>query len=262
MMEMSEFPNIVQLNVGGQTMATKLSTLTKDPNSLLAAVFTGKATVEKDNEGRYFIDCESNIFALILEFLRFGTVPQPDKAVDVYRYAKIFRLQGLMKTMDKFYPVQLEDRMSKIFEQFEGKRSVYEELKDKVLIDICDVNCFDNTLIPIVFILNDEKEACGKDHSLMVSSQLANIGEVKTLKGLSDRCIPMQTLYINDARDISKCLAYELCGLGYCKQGFYFEALTAQSCRNRANCGFSWKLEFVYLSRHYYVENIKWLKRP
>lgn len=261
MMEMSsEFPNVVQLNVGGKLMAAKLSTLVKDPKSMLTEVFTGRIAVEKDSDGRYFIDCNGDTFAHILEFLRFGILPKQENAVELYRYAKIFKIQALVDSLENFFPIKYENRMKKVLENFGDTRVDYEEFRNKVLTNIGHVNCHDNTLIPIVYILNDE--ACGKDHSLMVSSQLLNLGDVNTLKGQADNCIPMQTLYINDASEISRYLAHELCKLGYCKQGFFFDALKAQNCRNRANCGFTWKLEFIFLSRSIDVEGVKILKRP
>lgn len=261
MLEMAEFPNIVELNVGGEFMTTKLSTLTKDPGSLLCDVFSGKATVEKDKDGRYFIDCDGDVFWLILEFLRFGFVPPLCKALEVYRYAKIFKLKGLITILERYYPVQSQKRIKATFDNLDERKGLYEDFRSKVLEEIKDLNCADKTLIPVVYILNEEKEACGKDHSLMVCSYFSNLTEFKTLNGFSDRCVRIQTLYINDAQDLSRCLAYDLCELGYCKQGFYFDNLGAQCCRNRANCGYSWKLEFVFLSRNDFAED-KRLKRP
>lgn len=256
-----QFPTIVDLNVGGMIITTKLSTLTKDPGSLLSEVFSGKATVEKDKDDRYFIDCDGNVFVLILEYLRFGIIPPVEKALEVYRYAKVFRLKELMTTLERYYPVQFKTRMKKVFNNLGERSRLYEELRNKLLTEIGDINCADKTLIPIVYVLNDETEACGKDHSLMVTSHLNNLAEVRNLNGLADRSIRMQTLYISDATSVSKCLAHDLCELGYCKQGFYFDALSVQNCRNRANCGFSWKLEFVFLSRNDFAED-KRLKRP
>ena len=243
-------------------MTVKLSTLVKDPNSMLADVFTGKTTVEKDSDGRYFIDCNGEVFTLILDYLRLGTIPKQDKASELYRYARIFKLQGLVEALEKYYPVQFENRMRNLFEGFGERKRSYEEIRNKALANIAEVNCYDNTLIPIVYILNDEQASCGKDHSFMVSSQLSTLGEVRTLRAHSDRCIPLQSLCVNDASNISKYLAYDLCELGYCKQGFYFDGLAPQNCRNRANCGFTWKLEFLFLSRSYEVEDMRMLKRP
>ena len=39
-------PSIVKLNVGGKRFTTSLQTLARDPNSMLAAMFSGRHEVE------------------------------------------------------------------------------------------------------------------------------------------------------------------------------------------------------------------------
>ncbi|KAL4227614.1 BTB/POZ domain-containing protein kctd1 [Mactra antiquata] len=256
-----EFPNIIELNAGGQMMTTKLDTLLKDSTSILAAVFTGKTPVEKDKDGRYFIDCDGDTFKYILEFLRFGVIPPAEKALKVYRYACIFKLRHLKNILERYYAVRFRGRMLNVIEGLGENRRVYEELKDKILTDIGDTNFSDKTLIPIVFILNDDKDSCDKNHSFMICSQLSNLTEIKNLKIMADKCIPMQTVYTDDISDISRCLAFELCELGYCKQGFYYDKLRKETCRRSYNCTFTWKIEFVFLSREIFAGD-KGLKRP
>lgn len=242
-------------------MTTKLETLIKDPDSMLAAVFTGKTAVVKDKNDRYFIDCDGDTFKHILEFLRFGVIPPADKALVVYRYACIFKLKDLKTILERYYSVRFRSRMSSVIDHLNENKRVYEELKDRVLNDLGDVNCFDKTLIPIVYVLNDDENSCQKNHALMIGSQMTNLSEIKGLYHLADRRMPMQTVYTNNVRDISKCLAFELCELGYCKQGFYFDVLRQETCRHRYNCSFTWKIEFVFLMRNNFAED-KRLKRP
>ncbi|XP_048255937.1 BTB/POZ domain-containing protein KCTD7-like isoform X3 [Haliotis rufescens] len=86
---------VVDLNVGGRHLTTSLSTLTKYPDSMLATMFSGRHPVAKDKDGRYFIDVEGDVFVHILNFLRFGKMPPPERASEVNEYAEYFGLQEL-----------------------------------------------------------------------------------------------------------------------------------------------------------------------
>ncbi|XP_022057309.1 BTB/POZ domain-containing protein KCTD12-like [Acanthochromis polyacanthus] len=68
----STFPEIVELNVGGQVYVTRLETLTAVPNSLLWAKFTqsSPADLPKDSKGRFFFDRDGFLFRYILDYLR------------------------------------------------------------------------------------------------------------------------------------------------------------------------------------------------
>ncbi|XP_071118482.1 uncharacterized protein [Haliotis cracherodii] len=86
---------VVDINVGGRHLTTSLSTLTKYPDSMLAAMFSGRHPVAKDKDGRYFIDVDGDVFVHILNFLRFGKMPPPERAQEVNEYAEYFGLQEL-----------------------------------------------------------------------------------------------------------------------------------------------------------------------
>ena len=51
-----QFPNVVNLSVGGKKFATRLTTLRKYPDSMLAVMFSGRHAVDTDQENNYFID--------------------------------------------------------------------------------------------------------------------------------------------------------------------------------------------------------------
>jgi hypothetical protein len=70
--------NLVSLNVGGAKFTTTLSTLTKTPNSMLAAMFSGRFAVTTDEKNRFFIDRDGKHFGTILNYLRDGFVVVPD----------------------------------------------------------------------------------------------------------------------------------------------------------------------------------------
>lgn len=70
--------NIVNLNVGGTKFTTTLSTLTKTPNSMLAAMFSGRFAATTDEKNRFFIDRDGKHFGTILNYLRDGFAVIPD----------------------------------------------------------------------------------------------------------------------------------------------------------------------------------------
>jgi len=68
----------VKLNVGGSLHYTTIGTLTKHDN-MLRAMFSGRMEVLTDSEGWILIDRCGKHFGTILNFLRDGDVPVPDK---------------------------------------------------------------------------------------------------------------------------------------------------------------------------------------
>lgn len=60
----------MRLSVGGTKYQTALSTLTSETSSMLAAMFSGRHTIEQDEEGRYFLDRDGKLFNYILNYLR------------------------------------------------------------------------------------------------------------------------------------------------------------------------------------------------
>ena len=65
-----QLPTIVSLNVGGALFTTRLETLRASRGSMLFTMFSGNYHVDKDSEGRYFIDREGKHFSYILNYLR------------------------------------------------------------------------------------------------------------------------------------------------------------------------------------------------
>ena len=77
-------PRVIPLNVGGYHFVTTLSTLTKDKDSMLAAMFSGRHELDTDSEGRYFIDRDGTYFKEILNYLRDSTqLPSAERALEV-----------------------------------------------------------------------------------------------------------------------------------------------------------------------------------
>lgn len=80
---------MIPLNVGGHNFVTTLSTLTKNQDSMLAAMFSGRHQLDTDSEGRYFIDRDGTYFKHILNFLRDSTkLPSANIALEVRKASR------------------------------------------------------------------------------------------------------------------------------------------------------------------------------
>ena len=60
----------IKLDVGGHIFATTTTTLTRFPDTMLGAMFSGRHALTKDEAGFYFIDRDGTHFRYILNFLR------------------------------------------------------------------------------------------------------------------------------------------------------------------------------------------------
>ena len=69
--------DIVKLNVGGIYYTTTKDTLTRFPESMLGAMFSGSFTASKDENGYYFIDRNGKLFEYVLDFLRSSILALP-----------------------------------------------------------------------------------------------------------------------------------------------------------------------------------------
>lgn len=78
-LNLERFKDRVKLNVGGVKFETTLSTLQRQPSSLLATMFSGIEGFEvtPDDEGYVFIDRSGEHFGTILDLLRTGELALP-----------------------------------------------------------------------------------------------------------------------------------------------------------------------------------------
>ena len=96
------FKSTVKLNVGGQHFTTSVQTLTKDPNSMLAAMFSGKFEMQPSEDGSFFIDRDGTHFRFILNFLRTGKLTLPEGATftkELEEEAEFYQIQGLIEAL-------------------------------------------------------------------------------------------------------------------------------------------------------------------
>ena len=103
------FSSTVKLNVGGQHFTTSVQTLRKDPNSMLAAMFSGKFDTKPSEDGSFFIDRDGTHFRFILNYLRDGELILPKGATfleELHKEAKFYQIQGILDGLNPPAPPQ------------------------------------------------------------------------------------------------------------------------------------------------------------
>ncbi|CAL8275940.1 unnamed protein product [Arctogadus glacialis] len=100
-----EFPEVIPLNVGGTYFTTRLSTLRRYEDTMLAAMFSGRHYIPRDAEGRFFIDRDGAYFGDILNFLREGELPHRDRVRAVYREAQYYAIGPLLDNLEDIQPL-------------------------------------------------------------------------------------------------------------------------------------------------------------
>ncbi|PFX29375.1 uncharacterized protein LOC111324926 [Stylophora pistillata] len=111
-LEHIHFTSTIQLNVGGHRFTTSLQTLTKDPNSMLAAMFSGKFEMKPTDDGAFFIDRDGTHFRFILNYLRSGELILPEGATflkELEAEAKFYQIQGILDELVPKFPKNFEE---------------------------------------------------------------------------------------------------------------------------------------------------------
>ena len=98
----AHFPEVVKLNIGGQIFETNIKTLQKDPNSLLATMFSKQIEVIKQENEAYFIDRNGALFEHVLNYLRTGKIPQKvieDLGEELLEEAIFYNIKGMVESI-------------------------------------------------------------------------------------------------------------------------------------------------------------------
>lgn len=112
-----DFSSAVKLNVGGHRFTTTVQTLTKDPNTMLAAMFSGRFEMKPSKDGSFFIDRDGTYFRFILNFLRDGKLSLPEGATflaEIAAEAEFYQIQGILDELD--HPAEAKARSSVLSE--------------------------------------------------------------------------------------------------------------------------------------------------
>ncbi|KAK9170176.1 hypothetical protein Syun_002316 [Stephania yunnanensis] len=109
----SDPSSLVRLNIGGRKYCTTIDTLTRrEPDSMLAAMFSGRHTVHEDSKkGFVFVDRDGKHFRHILNWLRDGIVPvlEDEQYPELLREAEYYQLLGLVEGLNAFSSKRKED---------------------------------------------------------------------------------------------------------------------------------------------------------
>ncbi|XP_069505038.1 BTB/POZ domain-containing protein KCTD12-like isoform X2 [Ambystoma mexicanum] len=102
--DLAAFPEIIELNVGGQVYITRYHTLLSIPGSLLFEMFSLKnaRALARDSKGRFFVDRDGFLFRYILDYMRDQQLVLPDHFPErsrLQREAEYFRLPELVKVL-------------------------------------------------------------------------------------------------------------------------------------------------------------------
>lgn len=100
----ADFPEILELNVGGVSYTTTLNTLRKEADSLLSQMFSnsGKTPILRDSKGKFFLDRDGVLFRYILDYLRNQKLILPENFHEKDRLkteAEYFRLPNLVRNL-------------------------------------------------------------------------------------------------------------------------------------------------------------------
>ena len=102
MQDVHEFQSSpVHLNIGGHRFTTSLQTLRRDPDSMLATMFSGRHKLIQEPDGSYFVDRDGTHFRHILNYLRDGfraeMLPQDELSLrEIVNEAQYYQLNGLV----------------------------------------------------------------------------------------------------------------------------------------------------------------------
>lgn len=88
----------ITLNVGGTRFSTTRSTLQRDPQSMLAKMFSEEWDSARDSTGAFLIDRSPEYFEPLLNYLRSDVLVLDDgiNVEGVLEEAKFFNLQGVI----------------------------------------------------------------------------------------------------------------------------------------------------------------------
>jgi hypothetical protein len=100
----------IDLNIGGQHFTTTLTTLTRFPDTVIGAMFSGRHDLKKNHTGAFFIDRDGMHFRQILNFLRSPETYQLNMEANLKEELKgeanFYGLGDLMFPVAPFTPAQ------------------------------------------------------------------------------------------------------------------------------------------------------------
>lgn len=160
-----EIPQVIELNVGGKYFTVSLKTLTKYPDSTLAAMFTDKQTTEKDKDGRYFICADGQSFSHILNFLRYGTHPKPEETPDLYPLAKSLGLKELTKEFERSSGMMEKSLSDRIKTKIGDYQTLYDKTLDKIFTNQANADIYQSPYLSTEVVISVSTAGSGDEES-------------------------------------------------------------------------------------------------
>ncbi|CAN6559159.1 unnamed protein product [Malus baccata var. baccata] len=138
MAEDCDSSSLVHLNVGGKKFSTTVDTLTqRQPDSMLAAMFSGRHTLRQDKKGYVFIDRDGEHFRHILNWLRDGEIPKLEAAqfAELVKEAKYYQLLGLVDGILGVLNIKEDKKLDADFTRAEVINHIYSTAKWSTRLD-------------------------------------------------------------------------------------------------------------------------------
>ena len=132
----STTPQTVGFNVGGKLVETSRSLIDEHLDTMLARLVSD--TWQEDPTKSVFIDRDGDIFAQVLNYLRYGSIVLPDKIVKEMflrdmDYYGIIPAEGTVQTSSEAWAKQVKDRVKKI-DELESEASLLKMENDIQLL--------------------------------------------------------------------------------------------------------------------------------
>lgn len=217
-----KFPSVVNLSVGGKKFATRLSTLRKYPDSMLAVMFSGRHEVDKDQDNNYFIDRDGTYFHYILNFLRNAEdLPPFGEAEEVLTEAMYYGIEDLVDILKSSPPMFAE---MVVRENIRSKLLVYNFVKDELIRQAREQAVKDGAIVSTVRLVTTKNQPIPRDLQFSKQVYKQYFKKFKTYKtfeqwfGQYSVNLPSEDVdgYPDDVMDsVASCLQYDLVKEGY-----------------------------------------------
>ena len=197
----------LKLDVGGHKFTTSRTTLTSQPDSMLAAMFSGRHKLIQDGKGAYFIDRDGTHFRFILNYLRdgqLGSLPEDKfQLQELLRESDYYQLTELTQHIRvKFMPVVTQatiDSLKLWYHHYTGGYDVYGSRTIVLQVDGRDAS---TTVTPKFTIRNSSMDKKNLANISFTGIYFSNGFSFKGsyLRGADfSRCCFGSAVYFNDA---------------------------------------------------------------
>lgn len=177
---------------------------------MLGAMFSGKYQVEKDQDGRYFIDADGDNFVYVLNYLRYGELPPPEVATTVYREAVYFGIHGMVEQLERYPAILAKIHRDSYRNQFTGYQKLINTILDKIT-EVSTKNKETTTSLIVALFSRDKKRILAnfdKNHTCFYKSK-------NRPRRMCDITFGPWRNKSTSEKDVINCLAFDLQEKGF-----------------------------------------------